>query len=142
GQRERPGGEIRRFRQSRPGAHGRAGGAAGDPVECAVQAGERGEADGGGDATADRPGGLGQAEEGAGTAGAGGRVGRAAHIHPKGGGDRSFVQGPSAADLKFAGQSSAINLVVGAADKKVYFFNGSGVIGSPMKLKDFMGGSQ
>jgi RHS repeat-associated protein len=65
-----------------------------------------------------------------------------AHIHPKGGGDRSFVQGPSAADLKFAGQSSAINLVVGAADKKVYFFNGSGVIGSPMKLKDFMGGSQ
>ncbi|HVR26747.1 MAG TPA: hypothetical protein VMU26_25915 [Candidatus Polarisedimenticolia bacterium] len=61
-----------------------------------------------------------------------------AHIHPKGGGDRSFVQGPSAADLKFAGQSSAINLVVGAADKKVYFFNGSGVIGKPMKLKDFM----
>jgi RHS repeat-associated protein len=62
-----------------------------------------------------------------------------AHIHPKGGGDRSFVQGPSAADLKFAGQSSAINLVVGAGDKKVYFFNGSGVIGKPMKLKDFMG---
>ena len=29
GQRERPGGEIRRFRQSRPGAHGGAGGAAG-----------------------------------------------------------------------------------------------------------------
>ena len=42
------------------------------------KAGERGEADGGGDATADRPGRLGQAEEGAGTAGAGGRVGRAA----------------------------------------------------------------
>jgi hypothetical protein len=62
-----------------------------------------------------------------------------AHIHPKGGDDRSFVQGPSAADLKFAGQSSAINLVVGAADKKVYFFNGDGVIGKPMKLKDFMG---
>jgi hypothetical protein len=62
-----------------------------------------------------------------------------AHIHPKGGDDRSFVQGPSAAGLKFAGQSSAINLVVGAADKKVYFFNGDGVIGKPMKLKDFMG---
>jgi hypothetical protein len=62
-----------------------------------------------------------------------------AHIHPKGGDDRSFVQGPSAADLKFAGHSSAINLVVGAADKKVYFFNGDGVIGKPMKLKEFMG---
>src|SRR5579885_897954 len=48
-------------------------------------------------------------------------VGGFAHIHPKGGGDRSFVQGPS------------------AADKKVYFYNGSGVIGKPMKLKDFMG---
>jgi len=34
-------------------------GAAGDPAECAVQAGERGEADGGRDATADRPGRLG-----------------------------------------------------------------------------------
>src|SRR5581483_6837854 len=50
------------------------------------------------------------------------------------------VQGPSPADLKFAGMSSGpINLVVGAADKKVYFYNGSGVIGKPMKLKDFMG---
>ncbi|PYT57552.1 MAG: hypothetical protein DMG35_20080 [Acidobacteria bacterium] len=63
-----------------------------------------------------------------------------AHIHPKGGADRSFVQGPSKGDKDFAGLSSGpINLVVGAADKKVYFYNGSGVIGKPMKLKDFMG---
>ena len=47
------------------------------------------------------------------------------HIHPKGGGDRAFVQGPSQADRDFAGLSSARNIVVGAADKKVYFFNGS-----------------
>jgi RHS repeat-associated protein len=67
-------------------------------------------------------------------------VGGFAHIHPKGGGDRSFAQGPSPEDLKFAGMSSGpINLVVGAADKKVYFYNGSGAIGKPMKLKDFMG---
>jgi len=31
-----------------------------------------------------------------------------------------------------------INIVVGAGDKKVYFYNSSGVIGKPMKLKDFM----
>jgi hypothetical protein len=49
-----------------------------DPAQRALQAGERGKADGGRDATADRPGGLGQAEEGTGTAGAGGKVGRAA----------------------------------------------------------------
>jgi len=67
-------------------------------------------------------------------------VGGFAHIHPKGGGDRGFVQGPSGEDKKFAGMSTGpINLVVGAADKKVYFYNGSGVIGKPMKLKDFMG---
>ena len=45
-------------------------------------------------------------------------------------------------DRDFAKGSSAINIVVGAANKKVYFFNGSGVIGSPMKLKDFTGGPQ
>ncbi len=66
-----------------------------------------------------------------------------AHIHPKGGADGSFVQGPSQQDFDFAKLTgNAINLVVGAADKKVYFFNGSGQIGKPMKLKDFMGGSQ
>jgi hypothetical protein len=67
-----------------------------------------------------------------------------AHIHPRGaGGDQTYHQYPSAADIDFAkGTGNAINLVVGAGDKKVYFFNGSGQIGKPMKLKDFMGGSQ
>jgi len=62
-----------------------------------------------------------------------------AHIHPRGDAGRPFNQFPSDKDKTFAGQSSAINLVVGAADRKVYFFNGSGQIGKPMKLKDFMG---
>ncbi len=61
-----------------------------------------------------------------------------AHIHPKGGGDRTFVQPPSGVDKDFARGSSAIHIGVGAANKKVYFFNSSGVIGSPMKLNDFM----
>jgi hypothetical protein len=60
------------------------------------------------------------------------------HIHPEGGPDRQYVQGPSGQDTNFAGQSSAINIVVGAGNNKVYFYNGSGVIGKPMKLKDFM----
>ena len=63
-----------------------------------------------------------------------------AHIHPRGGADQSYVQGPSQVDIDGARGSSAINLVVGAADRKVYFYNGSGQIGKPMKFKDFMGG--
>ena len=61
-----------------------------------------------------------------------------AHIHPRGDADRPFNQFPSGVDIDFASNSAAINLVVGAADKKVYFFNGSDQIGDPMKLKDFM----
>ena len=65
------------------------------------------------------------------------------HVHPSGSitdanGQRLFfAQGPSGKDISVAG--GGINIVVGAGDKKVYFYNGSGVIGKPMKLKDFMG---
>jgi hypothetical protein len=66
-----------------------------------------------------------------------------AHIHPKGNADRPFNQFPSKKDIAGAKDSpSAINLVVGAKDKKVYFFNGSDQIGNPIKLKDFMRGPQ
>jgi RHS repeat-associated protein len=66
-----------------------------------------------------------------------------AHIHPKGDADRRFNQFASPKDIAGARDSpNAINLVVGAQDKKVYFFNASGPIGSPMKLKDFMRGPQ
>ena len=51
-------------------------GATGNPPQCVVQAGEWPAPDGGGDATADRPGGFGQIEEGAGAALAGARVRR------------------------------------------------------------------
>jgi hypothetical protein len=37
------------------------------------------------------------------------------------------------------GGRGGINIVVRAGDKKVYFYNSNGVIGKPMKLKDFMG---
>ncbi len=33
-----------------------------------------------------------------------------------------------------------MNLVVAAREKKVYFYDGSGVIGHPMNLKDFLRG--
>jgi hypothetical protein len=65
------------------------------------------------------------------------------HVHPSGsitdgnGQTKFFVQGPSAKDIKEA--TGGINIVVGAGDKKVYFYNSSGNIGKPMKLKDFMG---
>jgi RHS repeat-associated protein len=63
-----------------------------------------------------------------------------AHIHPKGDG---FVQPPSEQDKAFAGTGPpAIHIVVGARDNKVYFFNSSGAIGKPMKLKDFLKESQ
>ena len=65
------------------------------------------------------------------------------HVHPSGSiadanGTKSFfVQGPSGRDIKQA--RGGINIVVGASDKKVYFYNSNGAIGKPMKLKDFMG---
>ena len=69
------------------------------------------------------------------------------HVHPSGsltkekGNVRTthqFNQPPSQKDIKEAG--SGINIVVGAGDRKVYFYNSSGVIGKPMKLKDFLKG--
>ncbi|HTS11580.1 MAG TPA: hypothetical protein VMH00_05645 [Candidatus Limnocylindrales bacterium] len=48
----------------------------------------------------------------------------------------SFVQSPSPTDLRKA--NFPINIVVGAGDKRVYFYNHQGVIGKPMKLKDFL----
>jgi hypothetical protein len=65
------------------------------------------------------------------------------HVHPSGsitdanGRTTFFAQPPSGRDIHEAG--GGINIVVGAGDKKVYFYNSSGVIGKPMKLKDFMG---
>jgi RHS repeat-associated protein len=63
-----------------------------------------------------------------------------AHIHPRGaGGEGTYNQFPSAADIDFAKLApNAINLVVGAGNNKVYFFNGSGRIGKPISWKDFM----
>jgi hypothetical protein len=69
------------------------------------------------------------------------------HVHPQGtvteqeGNVRTtktFSQPPSAKDLKEAG--AGINIVIGAGSKKVYFYDSSGVIGHPMKLKDFLKG--
>jgi hypothetical protein len=60
------------------------------------------------------------------------------HVHPKGDVVESYVQPPSAEDIAFAaGTEGAINIVVGAASKKVYFFNGAGLIRAE-SLKDFM----
>jgi RHS repeat-associated protein len=63
------------------------------------------------------------------------------HVHPSGSITEdnrkySFTQPPSKDD-KTTG-SFPINIVVGARNKRVYFYNSSGVIGKPMKLKDFL----
>ena len=47
-----------------------------------------------------------------------------------------FKQEPSGGDIQNA--TLKINIVVGAGDKRVYFYNKSGLIGQPIKLKDFM----
>ncbi len=69
------------------------------------------------------------------------------HVHPSGEitqekgnlrTTKNFKQPPSDTDIKEAG--SGINIVVGAREKKVYFYNSSGVIGEPIKLKDFLKG--
>jgi RHS repeat-associated protein len=58
------------------------------------------------------------------------------HVHPSGSADgRSFVQPPSAAD-RAAALPNGTNIVVGAGDQKVYFYNGNGTVGT-MSLKDF-----
>jgi hypothetical protein len=49
-----------------------------------------------------------------------------------------FVQPPSDRDFKEA--RLGINIVIGASDKKVYFYNRSGQIGKPVKLKEFLKG--
>jgi hypothetical protein len=69
------------------------------------------------------------------------------HVHPSGeitsgkGNVRRtefFKQPPSAKDIEEAG--AGINIVITSNDKEVYFYNGSGVIGKPIKLKDFLKG--
>jgi hypothetical protein len=62
------------------------------------------------------------------------------HVHPGGTTARgkTWVQPPSDKD-KAAAIPGTINIVFGARDKTVYFYNSSGVIGKPMKLKDFLG---
>jgi hypothetical protein len=57
------------------------------------------------------------------------------HVHPKGGADKGFVQPPSAQDK--ANAAASINIVVGAGNKRVYFYNSTGVT-REMSLKDFM----
>lgn len=47
------------------------------------------------------------------------------------------MQPPSAVDENDARGYNAINIVVGAANKRVYFYNSAGVI-AQMRLKDFM----
>jgi hypothetical protein len=58
------------------------------------------------------------------------------HVHPRGGGKAHFVQPPSKADRENAPYN--INIAVGAGNQRVYFYNGSGVLGE-MRLKDFLG---
>jgi RHS repeat-associated protein len=60
------------------------------------------------------------------------------HVHPSGTtGAHVWKQKPSPADTA-AAVSGKINIVFGAGNKKVYFYNSSGVIGNPMSLKDFL----
>ena len=51
---------------------------------------------------------------------------------------RALISGPSGAD-RAAAVPGQINIVFGARDHKVYFYNNAGGIGKPMKLKDFLG---
>lgn len=61
------------------------------------------------------------------------------HIHPSGTtATHNWNQPPSAADRSSA-IPGAINIVVGARNKTVYFYGSSGPV-VHMKLKDFMGG--
>jgi hypothetical protein len=61
-----------------------------------------------------------------------------AHIHPRGDGRHIWVQSPSVEDMMFAADSpGACNIVIGAADHKVYFFDGTSVT-KTVKLKEFL----
>src|ERR1700686_1305444 len=61
------------------------------------------------------------------------------HVHPEGitAAGHGWVQPPSNVD-KAATIPGQINAVLAAGEKKVYFYDESGVIGKPMKLKDFL----
>jgi hypothetical protein len=61
------------------------------------------------------------------------------HVHPGGTTARGkmWVQPPSDKD-KAAAIPGQINIVLAAGEKKVYFYERSGVIGRPVKLKDFL----
>jgi len=67
------------------------------------------------------------------------------HVHPSGtvteekGNNRIqhiFTQPPSERDIREAG--FGINIVVASREQKVYFYNNKGVMGKPMKLKEFL----
>jgi len=58
------------------------------------------------------------------------------HVHPAGGNGAGFVQPPSAVDISAA--TAPINIVVGAGNGKVYFYDSSGTVGAPISMKDFM----
>ncbi len=61
-----------------------------------------------------------------------------AHVHPRGDAKHAPVQPPSKEDLAFAaGIPGTVNIVIGAGNKIVYFFDGHGVTGT-MKLKTFL----
>jgi hypothetical protein len=63
------------------------------------------------------------------------------HVHPGGttAKGNSWKQFPSPdADIPHA-VPGKINIVFGAGNSRVYFYNSSGVIGKPMKLTDFLG---
>jgi len=61
------------------------------------------------------------------------------HVHPAGttAAGHTWVQPPSDAD-EAAAVPGQTNIVFAAAEKKVYFYDNSGIIGKPMKLKDFL----
>jgi hypothetical protein len=61
------------------------------------------------------------------------------HVHPAGRTATHFWKQPPSPKDTSAAVPGKINIVFGAGDKKVYFYNRSGVIGKPMKLKDFLG---
>jgi len=61
------------------------------------------------------------------------------HVHPSGRTLTHFFKQPPSEDSDIPNAvDSKINIVFGAGDKQVYFYNTSGVIGMPISLKDFL----
>ena len=62
-----------------------------------------------------------------------------AHVHPYGTLEHQYVQPPSKVDIAVAASVPAgtINIVIAAADKKIYFYDGTGVI-AVVKWKEFI----